>query len=292
VLTPVEMGEAIHLIDRWDPARVLPIMLDADVGAGTGASVFLASLLDHPDFTPEHAARVPRVGLGGAPVPPALAERAAANGITIVRVYGSTEHPSVTGSAFADPADKRHATDGAPLPGVEILVVDDDGRPVPPGEPGEIWSRGPDLCVGYTDPALTAAAFDADGWYRTGDLGVLDADGFLTITDRVNDVIIRGGENISAAEVEEVVATLDQVAEVAVVAAPDERLGEHACAIVRLAPGVDALELRDVTVALERTGLARQKWPEELRVVDDFPRTASGKIRKVDLRQELRSAAR
>jgi len=264
-------------------------MLDAGVGAGTGASVFLASLLDHPDFTPEHAARVPRVGLGGAPVPIALAERAAANGITIVRVYGSTEHPSITGSAFDDPADKRHATDGTALPGVEILVLDEDGNAVAPGGPGEIWSRGPDLCVGYTDPQLTAAAFDADGWYRTGDLGVLDADGFLTITDRVNDVIIRGGENISAAEVEEVIIQLDHVAEVAVVAAPDERMGEHACAVVRLAPGVEALELRDLADALQRTGLARQKWPEELRIVDDFPRTASGKIRKVDLRRDLRT---
>jgi acyl-CoA synthetase (AMP-forming)/AMP-acid ligase II len=292
VLTPVEMGEAIHLIDRWDPARVLPIMLDAGVGAGTGASVFLASLLDHPDFTPEHAARVPRVGLGGAPVPIALAERAAANGITIVRAYGSTEHPSISGSAFDDPADKRHATDGTPLPGVEILLLDDDGNKVAPGEPGEIWSRGPDLCVGYTDPELTAAAFDADGWYRTGDLGVLDADGFLTITDRVNDVIIRGGENISAAEVEEVIARLDPVAEVAVVAAPDERMGEHACAFVRLAPGAESLELPDLTDALRHAGLARQKWPEELRIVADFPRTASGKIRKVDLRNELRSALR
>src|SRR5262249_17849960 len=100
VLTPMSLGEPIHLIDRWDPNRVLPIMLEANVGAGTGASVFLTSLLDHPDFTPEHAARVPRVGLGGAPVPIALGERAAAHGITIVRVYGSTEHPSVTGSAF------------------------------------------------------------------------------------------------------------------------------------------------------------------------------------------------
>jgi acyl-CoA synthetase (AMP-forming)/AMP-acid ligase II len=288
VLTPMSMGEPIHLIDRWDPNRVLPIMLEANVGAGTGASVFLASLLDHPGFTPEHAARVPRVGLGGAPVPVALGERAAAHGIAIARVYGSTEHPSVTGSAFDDPAEKRHATDGTPLRGVELRLLDEDGNAVAPGEPGEIWSRGPDLCVGYTDPELTTAAFDGDGWYRTGDLGVLDADGFLTITDRVNDVIIRGGENVSAAEVEQVIAALDEVAEVAVVAAPDRRMGEHACAVVRLSPGVDSLELRDLTDALQRTGLARQKWPEEIRIVAGFPRTASGKIRKVDLRQQLR----
>ena len=244
-----------------------------------------------PGFTPEHARRIHRVGLGGAPVPVALGERAAAHGITIMRAYGSTEHPSITGSMFDDPAAKRHATDGRPMPGVEIRLRDDDGVPVPPGVPGEIWSRGPDLCVGYTDAELTARSFDDDGWYRTGDMGVLDADGFLTITDRINDVIIRGGENISAAEVEQVIAAMAQVAEVAVVAAPDPRLGEHACAVVRLASGVASLQLDDVTTAVGQEGLARQKWPEELVVVDDFPRTATGKIRKVDLRAQLRTGA-
>jgi acyl-CoA synthetase len=287
VLAPMAMGEDIHLIDRWDPARVLDIMLEANVGAGTGASVFLASLLDHPDFSAEHARRMPRIGLGGAPVPVALGERAAAHGITIVRAYGSTEHPSVTGSTFDDPANKRHATDGKPLTGVEIRLLDEDGEPVPVGVAGEIWSRGPDLCLGYTDPALTAEAFDRDGWYRSGDMGVLDSDGYLTITDRLKDVIIRGGENLSAAEIEAAITTLPQVVEVAVVAAPDARLGERACAFVRLAPGVASFELRDITDHLERIGLARQKWPEELRAVPDFPRTASGKIRKVDLRAQL-----
>jgi acyl-CoA synthetase (AMP-forming)/AMP-acid ligase II len=291
VLAPMTLGEPIHLIDRWDPARVLDIMLEADVGAGTGAAVFLASILDHPDFTPEHARRVPRVGLGGAPVPVALGERAAAHGITIMRAYGSTEHPSITGSMFDDAADKRHATDGRPMPGVEIRLVDEDGGVAAVGAPGEIWSRGPDLCVGYTDADLTARAFDDGGWYRTGDMGVLDADGFLTITDRINDVIIRGGENISAAEVEQVINAMPEVAEVAVVAAPDARLGEHACAVVRLASGTASLQLVDVTAALGQAGMARQKWPEELLVVDDFPRTATGKIRKVDLRSRLRAEA-
>jgi acyl-CoA synthetase (AMP-forming)/AMP-acid ligase II len=286
LLGPLNRGEDIHLIDRWDPGRVLEVMLEADVAGGTGASVFLASLLDHPDFTAEHAKRMPRVGLGGAPVPVALGERAQALGISIIRAYGSTEHPSVTGSVFEDPAAKRHGTDGAPKVGVEVQLLDEDGAPVPVGTPGEIWSRGPDLSLGYTDPALTAEAFDADGWYRSGDMGVLDPDGFLTITDRVKDVIIRGGENISAAELEEVVVQLPTVAEVAVVAAPDARLGEHACAVVRLVPGA-SLTLDEVTGALGAAGLARQKWPEELLIVDDFPRTGSGKIRKVDLRRQL-----
>jgi acyl-CoA synthetase len=289
VLTPMELGEDIHLIDRWDPDRVLDVMVEADIGAGTGASVFLASLLDHPGFTAEHARRIQRVGLGGAPVPRALGELAASHGIAMVRAYGSTEHPSVTGSSFDDPADKRHGTDGAPMTGVEIRLLGGDNEAVGAGEVGEIWSRGPDLCLGYTDPALTAEMFDADGWYRSGDMGVVDDDGFLTITDRVNDIIIRGGENISAAEVEEAISRLPEVAEVAVVAAPDDRLGEHACAVVRLAPGVAAIGLADITVELQRVGMARQKWPEELVTVADFPRTGTGKVRKVDLRRQLRA---
>ena len=152
-------------------------------------------------------------------------------------MYGSTEHPSITGSYHTDPERQRLATDGRPLAGVEIRLLDDVGRPVPDGQPGEIWSRGPDCCMGYTDPALTAALFDDDGWYRTEDVGVLDDAGFLTITDRKKDIIIRGGENVSAVEVEELLMTMEGVAEAAVVAAPDPRLGEQVCAFVRLAPG-------------------------------------------------------
>jgi acyl-CoA synthetase (AMP-forming)/AMP-acid ligase II len=291
VLGPLATGQDIHLIDRWDPAHALEVMLEAGIGGGTGASVFLASLLDHPGFTPDHAALMHRVGLGGAPVPIALAERAASHGITLIRAYGSTEHPSTTGCRFDDPAERRHRTDGRAAPGVELRLVDGDGREVPPGTPGEILSRGPDLCLGYTDPALTAAAFEGEGWYRTGDIGVLDAKGFLTITDRVKDIIIRGGENLSAAEIEGALQTLPGVAEIAVVGAPDARLGEHACAIVRMRPGAEPVRLADVTGHLLRAGLARQKWPEELRLVDDFPRTASGKIRKVELRAQLRAEA-
>jgi acyl-CoA synthetase (AMP-forming)/AMP-acid ligase II len=219
-----------------------------------------------------------------------LAERAAAHGIRIIRAYGSTEHPSTTGSAFEDPADCRHRTDGRALPGVELRLVDDAGADVPAGTPGEILSRGPDLCLGYTDPALTEAAFDDEGWYHSGDIGVLDDQGFLTITDRLKDIIIRGGENISAAEVEAALQRLAGVAEVAVVAAPDQRLGERVCAIFRMQPGASPVTLGDLAAHLSGVGFARQKWPEELRLVDDFPRTASGKIRKVDLRAWLRSA--
>jgi acyl-CoA synthetase len=130
--------------------------------------------------------------------------------------------------------------------------------------------------------------FDHDGWYRTGDVGVLDDDGYLTITDRVSDIIIRGGENISAQEVEELLLRIDAIAEVSVVAAPDERLGEHAAAVIRLRAGAATPTLSDVREHLTTAGLARQKWPESLYEVRDFPRTASGKVQKFRLRQQIR----
>jgi acyl-CoA synthetase (AMP-forming)/AMP-acid ligase II len=146
--------------------------------------------------------------------------------------------------------------------------------------------------MGYTSPALTAAAFDAEGWYRTGDVGLLDEEGYLTITDRISDIIIRGGENVSAQEIEELLLGLGAVAEVAVVAEPDPRLGERAAAVVRLRPGAELPTLAQVTEHLAGVGLARQKWPESIYEVADFPRTASGKVQKFRLRQQLRDGIR
>ncbi len=292
VLMPLIHGQPIHLIDTWSPVRVLEIMLEADVSAGSGSTYFLTSLLDAPGFGPEHVERMRQIGLGGSAVPAAVCDRAEALGISTVRSYGSTEHPSITGNEHAAPADKRKYTDGEPLPGVEIRLVDEDGADVPTGQPGEILSRGPELFWGYTDAEISAEMIDADGWYRTEDVGVIDADGYLTITDRVKDIIIRGGENVSAAEVEELLMRMPGVTEIAVVAAPDERLGEHACAFFRMQPGHEPPDLPAVREHLAAAGLARQKWPEELRSVrEDFARTPSGKIKKFVLRQQLREEA-
>src|SRR5947209_3382654 len=288
LIVPVLDGFPVQMIDTWDPGVALAAMLEDKASAATGATFFLTSLLDHPDFGPEHLELMKVATMGGAPVPRAVAERVSAVGMSMIRMYGSTEHPSTTGSTHGvDPADKAMYTDGRPLPGVDVRLVDESGVDVGVGEPGEILSRGPDLFEGYTDPALTAGAFE-DGWYVSGDVGVLDSDGYLTITDRKKDIIIRGGENVSAAEVEELLLRVPGVAEVAVVAAPDARLGEHGCAFVRLLSGAADFELEAVRSHLAAAGLARQKCPEELRFVADFPRTASGKVQKFVLRQQLR----
>lgn len=277
LLIPVLEGASIDLADTWDPAAVLELMAAEGVSIGGGPPYFVTSLLDHPDFTAEHLSHIRHVGLGGSTVPAAVTRRMADLGIFVFRSYGSTEHPSITGSRVSAPEDKRLLTDGNPRPGVEIRLATD----------GEILSRGPDLCLGYTDDALTAAAFDADGWYHTGDMGVIDADGYLTITDRKADIIIRGGENISALEVEEVLLVMPGVAEAVVVAVPDARLGERTAAALRLKPGFTLPTLAQLREHFEQTGVAPQKWPEQLYAFDDFPRTASGKVQKYLVRQRL-----
>ena len=289
LLCPLIGGKPLFLIDGWDPPTVLDAMVEEQIAAGSGSTYFFTSLLDSPGFGPEHVELMRYVGLGGSPIPNAVAERADDLGISLVRSYGSTEHPSVTGSEHTAPREKRIHTDGCPMAWVEIRTVDEDGRDVGTGHPGEILTRGPDRFAGYTDPALTAEAVDGEGWFRTGDVGVIDAEGYLTLTDRVKDIIIRGGENVSAAEVEQLLAHMDGVAEVAVVAAPDERLGEHGCAFFRMQPGQEAPDLEAVREHLGAAGLARQKWPEELRVVEELPRTPSGKVQKFVLRERLRA---
>jgi acyl-CoA synthetase (AMP-forming)/AMP-acid ligase II len=289
LMCPLVNGKPIYLIDGWDPPTVLDAMVEEQIAAGSGSTYFFTSLLDCPGFGPEHIELMRYVGLGGSPIPNAVSERADELGISLVRSYGSTEHPSVTGSQHSDPREKRIHTDGCPLEWVEVRTVDEEGHDVGVGQPGEILTRGPDRFAGYTDPVLTAEAVDEEGWFRTGDIGVLDAEGYLTITDRVKDIIIRGGENVSAAEVEQLLAHMKGVAEVALVAAPDERLGEHGCAFFRMQPGSEAPDLEAVRAHLAEAGLARQKWPEELRVIDELPRTASGKVQKFVLRQRLRA---
>jgi acyl-CoA synthetase (AMP-forming)/AMP-acid ligase II len=280
LLCPVLEGVPIHLCDAWDPSLVLKLMTQEGVGFGGGPAYFITSLLDHPDFTEDHLQHMRYLGLGGSAIPTTVTRRLTDLGLVVTRSYGSTEHPSITGSSPTAAEDKRLLTDGAARSGVEVRLASD----------GEILSRGPDLCLGYLDSELSAKAFDDDGWYHTGDIGVLDEDGYLTITDRKSDVIIRGGENISAIEVEEALLAMPEVAEAVVVAAPDERFGERVVAVLRIRPGSQLPGRDRVREHFQAAGLARQKWPEDLREVDDYPRTPSGKVQKYLVRQQVRSS--
>lgn len=289
VLLPVLLDRRAALIDRWDVEAVLEALTEGELYLAAAATFFFNAMLAHPKFRPEHIHHMKYVVSGGAPVPRAFGEMCESKGILLVRGYGSTEHPTVFGCSFDDPVDKRIGTDGRQILGAEIELRAADGSPVPPGVPGEIFTRGPDMFAGYTDASLNDAALDANGWFCTGDVGVMDEDGYYTITDRTKDIIIRGGENISAAEVEEALSKIAGVLEVAAVAAPDERYGERVCAYFRCREGYDAPTMDEMRRHLAQVGLAKQKWPEEIRKVDDFSRTPSGKIRKVDLREELRA---
>ena len=265
-LMPLLRDRPVHLVDVWDPGEVLRLMAEEGLGVGGGATYFLTSLLDHPDFTPGHLAMMPvrrprRVGRprGGH----RAGHESRDQGVPLLRQHrASLDHRLPPRRSRGEAPDHRRP----PPPGVELRLDED----------GEIVSRGPDCCIGYTDAALTASAFDADGWYRTGDVGVLDADGYLTITDRISDVIIRGGENISAQEIEELLTSMEAVAEVAVVAEADARLGEHAAAVVTVGRERAAPTLDEVRKHLGEAGLARQKWPESIHVVGGVSPDAVG----------------
>jgi acyl-CoA synthetase len=278
LMMPLNRGEPIHLIDKWDPGRVLDIMEQAGVRPGGGPPIYITSLLDHPRFSDIHRSLIPAFGMGGAPIPAAVAERAEGLGIKPWPVYGSTEHPTITQASAVEEAYVRINTVGSTRPGVEIRIAADTG---------EVLSRGPDLFCGYTDPHLTAAVFDEDGWYHTGDVGTLNGNGHLSITDRIGDLIIRGGRNISGCEIEGYLLRHPAVAEVAVVAAPHPSLGETACAVIRPHADMAAPAIDELLRSLAEQRVPKQKWPESVHVVEDFPRTPTGKIRKQLVRAEV-----
>ncbi|WP_084505318.1 AMP-binding protein [Nocardia harenae] len=283
VLRPLLHGIDTVYMESWEAATAVALIARYRVTATSGTPFHLAGLLDLGDVRSE-LRTLREFLIGAATVPEELLRRAAEAGISTYRCYGSTEHPTVTCGSPGEPEAARHRTDGAPLPGVRVRVVDRAGAEVPVGVDGEILTRGPDQFVGYRDATLNAAAFTADGWLRTGDLGHLDPEGRLTITDRLKDVVIRGGETISASQLEDVLATHPAVAEAAIVAAPDPRYGEVVAAVVVPAPGAE-IDLAAVRAHFAASGLAKQKTPERLVVVRELPRTALGKVRKAELRE-------
>jgi cyclohexanecarboxylate-CoA ligase len=274
------------VMDAWDAARAARLINEYSVTATGGTPFFLTTLLDLAGEIDLSSLR--EYGVGGASVPPSVIERAHEHGIMAFRAYGSSEHPSISGGSSEDALDKRAHTDGRLLAGVEVRIVDDALQDLPVGSHGEILSRGPELFAGYRDSTLDADAFLSGRWFRTGDIGVLDPDGYLTITDRRKDLIIRGGENLSSKLIEDILAQHAAVAEAAVVAAPDPVYGERVCAFVVLRPAA-TLSLSDIRAHFTAAGTARHLTPERVEIVDDLPRTATGKVRKGELRERLSS---
>lgn len=228
---------------------------------------------------------------GGTNVPAALVEAAEALGVRPCRIYGMTEMPTVTMPAPADTDRQRLRTDGRIAPGCECEAVDPDSRaPRPTGTEGELRVRGPELMLGYLDRGQTGAQVDGVGWFYTGDLGVVDDEGCVTVTGRIKDIINRGGEKFSARDIEEVILALPGVAEIAVVAAPDRRYGEVPVAF--LVPAADPPpSANELVAALRASEVARQKTPVRWHVVDELPKNASGKVKKFELVARLAAAA-
>jgi cyclohexanecarboxylate-CoA ligase len=287
---PFTLGAPVVLLDAWSVPAALALIERERCSFTVGATPFLHGIVHAPDLA-EHDVSSLRVFVcGGADIPPALIRDAARRtSMLATRVYGSTECPTATGTAPGEPLALHAETDGAPIGPTEIRVVDDDGGVLAPPAVGNLQVRGPDLCIGYRDPALNAAAFTGDGWFRTGDLAEIDADGRLRIAGRVKDIIVRGGENLSAKEIENLLFEHPDVREVAVVAFPDPVLGERACAYV---VGEPDLTLEAVVAFLRTRGVANQKLPERLRLVGELPKTASGKVQKFVLRAEQAAEAR
>jgi acyl-CoA synthetase (AMP-forming)/AMP-acid ligase II len=272
-------GFKLVLQDRWEGAEAADLVAAEGCTYTLAATTFLHDFVAACDDKPRDVQAMRLFGCGGAPVPPDLVRRAARHGVGVLRLYGSTEVLVGTWKRPESPLEKRLNTDGVAVNDVEVVARDETGGEVV-GEPGEIYTRGPDTCVGFfEDPERTAATFDDQGWVKSGDLAVVDTDGYLTVVGRKKEILIRGGLNVAPREVEEVILALPQVAAVAVIGLPDARLGEIGCACVVLHSS-ELLSFDDMTAHLRATGLAQYKWPERLAIVPELPMTASGKVRK------------
>jgi len=283
-LRPFVHGQRTVALEVWDAKTAVELMRRYGTRTSSGVSLVLDAILE--TVGSDRPVPLDRFVIGGGDLPVSLIRAAIDAGCLALRSYGSTEHPTVTGMSPDDPDDRKVATDGRPMPGVEVRIVDDDGADMPAGGEGEIWTIGPEQFLGYVDEELDRDAFSADGWFKTGDLGRVDDAGFLTVTGRKKDIIIRGGENISTVEVERTLLTHPAIREVAVTGTPDSRYGQRVVAFVVLRDGAE-LDLEGVRRHFAEAGLSRQKTPEALQVVVQMPRTALGKVDKQGLRELL-----
>ncbi|EFH3947711.1 medium-chain fatty-acid--CoA ligase [Escherichia coli] len=288
VTAPFLIGARSVLLDIFTPDACLALLEQQRCTCMLGATPFVYDLLNLLEKQPADLSALRFFLCGGTTIPKKVARECQQRGIKLLSVYGSTESSPHAVVNLDDPLSRFMHTDGYAAAGVEIKVVDDARKTLPPGCEGEEASRGPNVFMGYFDePELTARALDEEGWYYSGDLCRMDEDGYIKITGRKKDIIVRGGENISSREVEDILLQHPKIHDACVVAMPDERLGERSCAYVVLKAPHHSLSLEEVVAFFSRKRVAKYKYPEHIVVIEKLPRTASGKIQKFLLRKDI-----
>lgn len=287
-LLPVMLKARMVLLDSWDKDLAASLIGSEGVTFTMASTPFLMDLTNAVEETGADASSLRVFVCAGTVIPGPLVERGTrVLGAKVLSAWGMTENGAVTLVAPSDPAEREVNTDGFALPGMEVQVRDSGGKPAPAGHEGELYVRGCSNFVGYLKRPQWNNT-DADGWFDTGDIARIDADGYIRICGRSKDVIIRGAENIPVVEVEALLYKHPAVHQVAIVAYPDERLGERACAFVVPKPG-QTISFDEMKAFLESQHLAIQYWPERLEIRDRLPSTASGKIQKFALRNEMKA---
>ncbi|EEY7641445.1 medium-chain fatty-acid--CoA ligase [Escherichia coli] len=288
VTAPFLIGARSVLLDIFTPDACLALLEQQRCTCMLGATPFVYDLLNVLEKQPADLSALRFFLCGGTTIPKKVARECQQLGIKLLSVYGSTESSPHAVVNLDDPLSRFMHTDGYAAAGVEIKVIDDARKTLPPGCEGEEASRGPNVFMGYFDePELTARALDEEGWYYSGDLCRMDEAGYIKITGRKKDIIVRGGENISSREVEDILLQHPKIHDACVVAMPDERLGERSCAYVVLKAPHHSLSLEEVVAFFSRKRVAKYKYPEHIVVIEKLPRTASGKIQKFLLRKDI-----
>lgn len=288
VTAPFLIGARSVLLDIFTPDACLALLEQQRCTCMLGATPFVYDLLNVLEKQPADLSALRFFLCGGTTIPKKVARECQQRGIKLLSVYGSTESSPHAVVKLDDPLSRFMHTDGYAAAGVEIKVVDDARKTLPPGCEGEEASRGPNVFMGYFDePELTARALDEEGWYYSGDLCRMDEAGYIKITGRKKDIIVRGGENISSREVEDILLQHPKIHDACVVAMSDERLGERSCAYVVLKAPHHSLSLEEVVAFFSRKRVAKYKYPEHIVVIEKLPRTTSGKIQKFLLRKDI-----
>lgn len=288
VTAPFLIGARSVLLDIFTPDACLALLEQQRCTCMLGATPFVYDLLNVLEKQPADLSALRFFLCGGTTIPKKVARECQQRGIKLLSVYGSTESSPHAVVILDDPLSRFMHTDGYAAAGVEIKVVDDARKTLPPGCEGEEASRGPNVFMGYFDePELTARALDEEGWYYSGDLCRMDEAGYIKITGRKKDIIVRGGENISSREVEDILLQHPKIHDACVVAMSDERLGERSCAYVVLKAPHHSLSLEEVVAFFSRKRVAKYKYPEHIVVIEKLPRTTSGKIQKFLLRKDI-----